>query len=433
MSAPLLAGFAVADLTPPLGCRLYGYPVADRVAESIHDPLYARALVFAQGDTQAVWVELDWCMVDHLSTASLQLAIAARCGIPADHVTLCAIQTHSGPATQTANGWGERDAAYLAWAEPRVVDAVAAAVAALQPVTVGLGSIASDVGINRRGIREDHTVGLGYHPWGPYDPTMTVVRVVGASGPVVTLVHYGAHPTAQGPVRFVSRDWPGVLLDRVEALTGAPAMFINGAVGDVGPRLACRATTGDGAAASEEVGLRAASHAMQAYHSIREFRPLELAVAAADLPLPYAPLPDLATAERELAAAASRRDEWGAGACNYRYWQAVIAAQGQPVPAGRPYRQSLTQLGPLALVPLPGEPFAAIVLRLRDGSPYQHTLVASTSNGAYGYFATREARARGGYEVWVARAFGAWLPSETIDDYLVQENLRLLRALAAGG
>ncbi|MBZ0172351.1 MAG: hypothetical protein K8E66_08235, partial [Phycisphaerales bacterium] len=86
-------------------------------------------------------------------------------------------------------------------------------------------------------------------------------------------------------------------------------------------------------------------------------------------------------------------------------------------------------VGPVALVPLPGEPFAEIVLRLRHRSPVQHTLVASTTNGASGYFVTREARARGGYEVWVARAMGAYLPADNLDDVLVEENLRLLRAV----
>ena len=37
---------------------------------------------------------------------------------------------------------------------------------------------------------------------------------------------------------------------------------------------------------------------------------------------------------------------------------------------------------------------------------------------------------RGGYEVWVARAFGTYLLADNIDDVLVEENLRLLRDLS---
>jgi hypothetical protein len=40
---------------------------------------------------------------------------------------------------------------------------------------------------------------------------------------------------------------------------------------------------------------------------------------------------------------------------------------------------------------------------------------------------TREARARGGYEVWVMRAFSAYLLAENLDDVLVMENMQLLK------
>ena len=94
--------------------------------------------------------------------------------------------------------------------------------------------------------------------------------------------------------------------------------------------------------------------------------------------------------------------------------------------SGKNYRQVILRLGPLAIVPFPGEPFADIVLRLRDLSPAQYTLCASTSCGSNGYLVTRESLHRGGYEVWVARAVGAYILAENIDDVLVEENMRLL-------
>ena len=50
-----------------------------------------------------------------------------------------------------------------------------------------------------------------------------------------------------------------------------------------------------------------------------------------------------------------------------------------------------------------------------------------------GYFPTRESLHRGGYEVWVAKAFGPYILAEHIDDVLVEENLKLLRELHAAG
>ncbi len=426
-SPSLSAGFAAADITPPLGSRLYGYPNPDRTADELWDPLYARALVWEQDGLVAGWVVLDWCMVEEAEVAAIREAVAAAIGMTPAHLTVGAIQTHSGPATQSAAGWGDRDQVYLDSVRPRIVETVAQAYAQRQPVRVGVGTTYSEVGVNRREIREDHTIALGVNPWGPFDPTMTVLRFEGADGPVATVVHYGAHPTAQGAVRAVSRDWPGVLVDRLEKVTGGPAMFINGAVGDVGPRVNLNGTTGDGLEASREVGYRAAGDATRAWRQISDLREVALSVLVEDLLLPYAPLPPLDEALRQLNAAEPQRDRWGAGRCEWCYWQSVVEAHQRPLPPGRTYTQTVTRLGPVALVPLPGEPFAEILLRLRHRSPFEHTLCASTTNGAMGYFVTREARARGGYEVWVAKAFGAYLPAENLDDVLVAENLRLLR------
>ena len=83
----------------------------------------------------------------------------------------------------------------------------------------------------------------------------------------------------------------------------------------------------------------------------------------------------------------------------------------------------------LAIVPFAGEIFSEIALRIKHHSPFQYTLCAGTSNGSHGYYVTRDARARGGYEAWVARAYGAYILADDIDDFLVRENVRLLEKL----
>jgi hypothetical protein len=259
---------------------------------------------------------------------------------------------------------------------------------------------------------------------------MTVLRFQGAARPLATLIHYGAHPTVLTG-RQISRDWPGIMVDRVEALSGAPALFVNGAVGDIAPRSNFMSAVGDGEVALQEVGTRAAMDAMQAYRSVRDWRDPELAVLSETMTLPYRPLPSLEEAQRGLALSEPDKDKDGPGMMNYKYWGAVIAAHTGTPQASRVYRQTLLQVGPVAFVPIPGEPFAEIVLRLREHSPFAHTLCLSTTCGNIGYLPTRESLHRGGYEVWVAKAFGAYIPAENIDDVLVEENLKQLRALAA--
>jgi len=425
----LQAGVGRRDVTPPLGTQLFGYPVRDRKAESVADPLNATALVLSRDGVQAAIISLDWIMIDNDDLETIRSLVHERTGIPPENVTVCAIQTHCAPATMSAWGWGDKDIEYVASKMPLIIDAVADAHAGLQPARVGIGTIQSQVGVNRRGVNEAGDVGLGYNPWGLYDPEMTVLRFEGENGPIGTVVHYGAHPTAIGSLKVISRDWCGTMIDRVEKITEVPCLFINGAVGDVAPRSNIRSATGDGLVAAIEVGYQASLDALNAYKEIKEFRDLELSTLTEEMPLPYAPLASKEEAEVAFAAAQDGKDGWGRPLCDYMHWQSVVQAYNEPPQTHLPFQQTITKLGPIAFVPFAGEPFAEIVMRIRELSPLPYTLCASTTNGVHGYYVTRDSRARGGYEVWVARAYGPYILCDDIDDVLVRENLKLLRKM----
>ena len=423
----LFGGFARTNITPELGVLLMGYPDPDRKAESVRDPLYVDTLVLKQGDRTAVLISLSISILDDLGVEAIRQGIQEKTGIPADCVIVCSIQTHSAPCTIKCWGWCDKDQAYVDLVVSQSIKAVTEANKNLKKIKIGIGITESDVGVNRRTITTDHSVALGYNPWGIYDPEMTVVCFQSEDGPLATMIHYGAHPTVLGSEsRAVSRDWPGVMIDRVQDLTGAPAFFVNGAVGDIAPRSNILGAVGDGEIALMEVGTRAGMDAMRAIRSIKEFRNVELGITTGEYLLPYRPLPSEDEAVRCLAEAEPDRNEYGRGMCEYKYWEAVIRAQKAAPVGGKKYLQVILHLGPLAIVPFPGEPFAEIVLRLRELSLAQYTLCASTSCGHNGYLVTRESLHRGGYEVWVAKAMGAYMLAENIDDVLVQENLQLL-------
>ena len=428
MKSSLQIGFARADVTPALGIQLCGYPGA-RPAESVADALNANVLVLARGDVKAALISLDWIVVEEDDVETIRRGVCEATGIAPRNVTVCATHTHTGPTTMTAWGWGDKNTDYINAMLPRIIGAAVEAHASLQAARVGIGTTQSDVGINRREVGANGEVKLGFNPWGPYDPTLTVLRFQSEDAlPIATLVHYGAHPTALGAQPWISRDWPGVMSDRIEELTRAPVIFVNGALGDVAPRDAVRGVTGNGLASAREVGYRAAAHALDAYHCIKEWRDLKLAVWSEDIWLPHAPLPPLPEAHSQLALY-NGEEKWGAQFAEYRHWRAVVDAHDNAPESHRRFAQTITQLGPVAIVPFAGEAFAEIVLRLRQRSPFAHTLCASTTNGKHGYYVTREARARGGYEVWVARAYGAYLLASDIDDVLVRENANLLEKL----
>lgn len=434
----LEAGFGRTDITPELGVRLGGYGVQERPAEEILDHLHSTTMVLRQNGNLAVVINLDWICIEEYLADRMRSGINQRTGIAKDHISVCTTHSHSVPNTLNFWGWGNCEMEYVNAVMPEIIRSVDLAIENLQEVEVGFATTESLVGVNRRGIREDGTTAFIADPDGSFDPTMTVARFRNKSGKEIgIIVHYGAHGTAMGCNRLVSRDWNGVMKNRIEPQFKAPVMFLNGAIGDVGPRTNTlidgkdlSAGTGDGVEAVREVGYRAATDAIRALISVREWRgDLELKLLVEDIFIPYAPIISQEEAKQAVAKWEPHKDEWGTGMCEYTYNSEVVKAHQKPLLKGRNFTQIITVLGPLAIVPMPGEMFAGISLRIRHGSPFQYTLCCSVSNGSLAYLPTREARHRGGYETWVGRGVSPYLLADNIDDALVEQNLKLLRKI----
>ncbi len=432
MNTPTLrAGVARRSITPELGTPLFGYG-NQRLAETVDDGLAVTALYLESDNCNVCIISLDWCYIDEITVAELRNLISQAIKIAPENVTLHATHTHSGPITMDCWGLGWRDDKYMEFALPLIVEAVVEASSAPVSVRVGIGKIQTDIGINRCEVRVDGHIDLGFNEWGACDRDMTILRFEhggSAPGTLATVVHAGAHPTARGDDPAISRDWPGFMMDRVEQLTDAPVVFLNGAFGNVAPRTTIGGPSGDAGKAAREVGLRAALHAMQAWREIKEYRDLDLQTSNATMVLPFADLPSRETAETQFAQYAGQENATGEGEAEWRYWNAVLQAHDSPPQTAREWPQSLTRLGPIVFVPFAGEIFSEIALRLKQASPFAHTLCLGTTNGTHGYYVTREAQVRGGHEVWFNKTICAHLLASNNDDVLVQENLKLLQAL----
>jgi hypothetical protein len=435
MNGKIKAGFARTDVTPQLGVRLGGYGVKERPAEEILDRLHATAVVLEQDGRSAAIINLDWICIEEDVVQVIREGASRKTGIAPQNITVAATHSHSVPNTLNFWGWGDREQEYMDSVIPKIIESVEMAKSNLREVEVGIATTECLAGVNRRRIEESNSVGFCADPNGSLDPTMTVVHFKDRSGADAgILVHYGAHGTAMGVNRLVSRDWCGVMKDRIESQFPALTVFLNGAIGDVGPRTNKRsgdglsAGGGDGIHSVREVGYRAASDAIRSLLTIKEWRSdIVLNTHTEDIFLPYAPLTSPADAEKELAKWEPRKDEWGTPMCEYMHNKSVIEANKKPLLKGRSFAQTIICLGPLAIVPIPGEMFSGISLRLRRLSPFQHTLCCSVTNGSLAYLPTREARHRGGYETWVGKAAGPYLFADNIDDALVAENLNILR------
>jgi hypothetical protein len=133
--------------------------------------------------------------------------------------------------------------AYRASLPGAAAGAARAAKLALRPVRTAAGVGAAHIGRNRRQRVPDPTdpgrtrMIVGRDDAGTVDPAVTVVRFDELDGrPYAALLGYTCHPTTLGPDnRLHSPDYPGVAKAVVEASTGAPCLFLQGAAGNVGP------------------------------------------------------------------------------------------------------------------------------------------------------------------------------------------------------
>ena len=430
----LLCGAAREKITPVIGAHLSGYS-PDVVSTNVHDDLTATAVAFSDGNNTMLLISVTVCDINTELDMELRRKISEKCNVPAENIILAAIHTHSGPNVCGSEGWGAIDHEYVNTIFlPALLKVSSDAVARMVPSELGTASGKSDVGINRRQQNRGGSISLGQNPWGSYDPTMTVITVRSLSDKkgIVNLIHYGCHGTACGISGDISRDWAGVMIDRLEEVTGTLTAFINGAEGDVGPLLTNGQTGGDGNIKYvEEHGAYAAFDAVRIAREIRSFSVPEMKLKHGIVKLHYQKLPPLDEVNRELKAIGDPTGLYNIGYLKYQHLVKVkklLEGKSDGWPDEYTYSTMTAIIGDTVILPFPYEIFSEISLRLRAYSGYQNTLCLSCANGYNSYLPTEDQLCRGGYEVDSFRYTSLHALADNTDENIINEMLRILES-----
>lgn len=439
----LVAGVARESLAPRVGMRLAG-SLRDTLSGGIHQPLSITALYLRENGHEVVILGCDLILMPPEDAWQVRLAVGAALNVPAEQVMVAFSHSHATPSPVS---WGEYDYVATEGERAEVSEffdtyrkaAVSAAYKAQQravPARVESGSGESDINVNRRERRADGQMMLGSNPSGPADREVGVVRIDAEGGaPLGLLFNYACHPDILGPKSsLISPDFVGPARDAAEAVTGATALFLQGAAGDIYPCTGI--VNGDaGVDVATRLGRRLGAEAARVYETIdtasepaervawistnsittnwhyrNRPRPQQIGLTSARvvLDLPTRPLPPVEearalveTRERELEAVplestlsqrliASRRLAWAR-------IQREAAERGGP-DALQVELQAI-RLGDTAIIAVPGELFTEIGLAIKDASPFERTIVSAYSNGVFFYIPTEAAFHDGGYEV----------------------------------
>ncbi len=243
----VLAAMGQVDITPPVGIyhRMWGAALHDQ-SEGVHRPLMAILMILRprNGDPNRsmVTIGMDHCIMDALDLKRIQEAIAPIVGVDPERVLVCMTHTHAAglmSRTRASCPGGEMIGPYLDDLTSKLAQLAEQVVRKIKPAIIQYGKGRCDLAAERDyWDSEKKQYICGYNPLGIADDTLLVSRIVDEEGSCIgTIVNYACHPTTLAwDNRLISPDYPGAMREVVEAATGAPCLFLQGASGDLGPR-----------------------------------------------------------------------------------------------------------------------------------------------------------------------------------------------------
>ncbi len=218
-------GYAQTMITPSLERPVYlaGFG-QNRLAESIHDDLFARAMALSDGKSTVVLCALD--LIGFFQNDVREVIDRVKSEHPQTQIVIASTHTHHGPDTQGLWGPDDKtrsvDGAYLADLKERL----------FQTISLSLDLELEVVALKTSSVRVS---GVAKNARDPeiLDDELTVLQFLSHDpSPLVTLMDYPCHPEVlweENP--HITSDYPGCLRQVVEAQTGAPCIFFSGALG----------------------------------------------------------------------------------------------------------------------------------------------------------------------------------------------------------
>ena len=411
-------GLARVKITPEQPLFMAGYASRNKPFESIHDDLYAKALVLDDGSgNRAAIVTTDLIGFRGADAQPLRQAIAAKTGVKATSIIINSSHTHTGPALAgsdlSAEGRDhtERTLAYLKQLQDKIVTLVDEAAKNMQPAKLSWSVGVVHFVMNRREFTVDRGVILGINPRGLADRSVPVLRIDDEGGKLRGLI-YGAacHNTTLGPQNYeISGDFAGHSQRLIEQQhPGATALFMQGCAGDANPY-----PRGSHELA-EQHGVELATEVARILTT--KLSPVRgpLGAAWGEVALPLAPPPSREELTRQAAGKSGT-------AVSAQRMLARLEA-GEKLDTEYTCPVSVWQFGgDLTLVSLSGEVVVDYVKMIEDALGPNRLWVSAYNHDVFGYLPSARVLREGGYETRGLIHGGIGLFAPNAQDVLVSK------------
>lgn len=399
------AGIAKHKITPPIGVDLTGYVARTGSSKSVHDDLYAAALVLDDGATRIGIVSLDIIGIDMEQDAALRAAISSATGIAPGNLLIACSHTHSGPAVGVLRECGDPDEAAVRRLWSQVVAVAEEAAAELAEARLSYAHADSGLAWNRRAwviegkVQQSPTSGV------ITDRTAEALMIEMEGRQPVMLFNYACHGVVLGGDNLnISADWIGAARETLEASGKVgTALFLQGCCGNINP------PTHGSFDEVKRAGESVADPLLAALPNAKQIDNPRIRVAWKEVDLPLMQLPAEEELEQEISFRRSELEKGqaeGASLANMQISRAMlgwaqdalkmVSAEGGPKSIRVPLQA--ISLGGLTLATLPGEAFCEYGLAFRRMTTSE-VMPVGYANGNIGYIPTAEAYKEGGYEV----------------------------------
>lgn len=239
-------GVATVDITPPVGIYARNWGAAKHdVADWIHHKLTLNALVLCETDSQQPAVFLDgdlgwWRSLPTFRRFQSRLLEALK--LDEDSLIFGVTHTHASPPLTDPDPDLPASDMLAEFLEQVYEASVKVTLQAMKNATEAVVEWKTGrcelAGMRDLPDPDGERLICGWNPDEPADDTLVVGRISDLEGSLqAVIVNYACHPTTLAwENTAISPDYPGAMRETIQKTLGVPALFMQGASGELAPR-----------------------------------------------------------------------------------------------------------------------------------------------------------------------------------------------------
>ncbi len=411
---PVRVGFARADITPVESVPLRGYGnTSRRMSGPVLSPLYATCMAFSDGENTVLLYTMDMTGMGGVCDRALRPAISEATGIPVNNIHLSCSHNHSAPDLD--NKSVPSIPRYTKQLEAKLVLAAVEALEDLAYTRIFAGAVETE-GLNfvRRYVREDGTYCGDNYGSGSTSPiacheseadrVLQLVYFLREGKKNVILANFQGHPhrLGGGVNPTVTSDIVGIFRDELERRTDCLVAYATGGSGN--QNSSSRIPEEMAAKRVSDHGKILADYAVMVFRRMTEVSAEGVGATTMELEMPINhSLDHMVEQAKEI------KELWFETSDNK-----LCAERGQPYGINSPYHATAIihkaglpetftfsihalKVGGIGIAVAPYEMFDTSGMQIKEGSPFDMTIIATCANSGQGYVPSKLGWEHGGY------------------------------------